>query len=219
MNEQSLEKRRLIGLNLAHARLTVNFTQAQVAVRVFDDVAKTKKISEIERGFRLPDAELLQTLCLLYGVSSDWVLGFNEAIELDPLCGDAGVLYVKLAEQIEQTINKISLELCKVGATHIPKLPKNKFLEIVNIILEIKDIYPNNIEQMHEKLKHLFKLANESKNILNKQDKLLKKQLSGLFEQSIEYQDSHNLITSLPTELDRHKAKHMLTLNKKRGAN
>ena len=215
MNEQSLERRKQIGGNLAYARQSLELTQNQVALKIFGDEAKYKKISEIERGFRLPDAELLQTLCLFYGVSSDWVLGFSEAIELDPLIGNANVLFMKVATQIDTAVQRIAIELCQLGAKQIPKLPKRKYLEILNLILEIKDISPNNAVLLKQKMNILFNLANQSKKTLNRQDKILERQIDSVFKESPEYSDTQNLLTNIPKKSQR--AKHVFTLNKCNG--
>lgn len=218
MNEQNLEKRSLIGANLAQARRTIGLTQQQVALQIFGSKDKAKKMSDIERGLQMPDAELLQTLCLLYGVSSDWIYGFSDAVELDPQIGNAGVLFTKLYTQIEEAINKISLELCLIGAKQLPNIPHSKCLELLNIIKSIEGICSGKTHINTACLNDLFKISKELNAVIERQEHILLEQLEGFFSEAVEYHDTANLITNTQKD-SRRIFTNALSLNKKKGSN
>lgn len=72
--QSDLETRAMIGRKLALARERSGMLQHEVAIELFG-IAQKNRISEMENGKTLPDAELLQVMCSLYRVSVDWVLG------------------------------------------------------------------------------------------------------------------------------------------------
>ena len=86
-----LEKRVMIGRKLVLARERRGLLQHEVALELFG-VEQKNRISEMENGKTLPDAELLQVMCSLYHVSVDWVLGFRINPELNENESVAGVL-------------------------------------------------------------------------------------------------------------------------------
>jgi transcriptional regulator with XRE-family HTH domain len=87
-----LEKRVMIGRKLALARERRGMLQHEVAIELFG-VEQKNRISEMENGKTLPDAELLQVMCSMYRVSVDWVLGFTINPELNETESVAGVLF------------------------------------------------------------------------------------------------------------------------------
>lgn len=127
-----------IGKNLAYAREVSGLTQVDVIVKLFGTDNPSKSvISDMESGKRLPDADLLQRICLLYGVSADWILGFTAEVELDPNLGHAGVIYQKVHDLVSETAKSMTMKLCLVGAEHLQTLPKSQIILLVNHVKKL----------------------------------------------------------------------------------
>ena len=125
----------LIGRKLAKARILVKLSQAEVMNRVFSvptSVKRANRISEIENGHKIPDAEVLQKLCLLYGVSADWVLGFTTDPEFDNNSSRVGLLLNGVHEITATMIQQISQTVAQVSANYIGQLPKSCYLELLD---------------------------------------------------------------------------------------
>jgi transcriptional regulator with XRE-family HTH domain len=84
----NLETRAMIG---PLARKRSGMLQHEVAIELFG-VEQKNRISGMENGKMLSDAELLQVMCSLYHVPVDWVLGFRINPELNENESVAGVL-------------------------------------------------------------------------------------------------------------------------------
>lgn len=138
MNEKvSSFKRReiLIGRKLAKARILVKLSQSEVMSRIFSvpiSAKRANRISEIENGHKIPDAEVLQKLCLLYGVSADWVLGFTIDPEFDHNASRVGILLNGVHDVTTRMIKEISQSVAEVGANYIGQLPKSCYLELLD---------------------------------------------------------------------------------------
>lgn len=130
------ETRVMIGRNLARARVLSNFSQAKVMQAIFGtkNPKQKNRISEIEHGRILPDAELLHQLCKLYGVSSDYILGFSCETALDPTVGRASMLYNSLSETLGDMLQSITSQLCLVGVRHINTLPACSVLALLDTV-------------------------------------------------------------------------------------
>jgi predicted XRE-type DNA-binding protein len=87
----NLETRAMIGCKLALARKCSGMLQHEVVIELFG-VEQKNRISEMENGKTLPDAELLQVMCSLYHISVNWVLGFRINPELNETESVAGIL-------------------------------------------------------------------------------------------------------------------------------
>ncbi|SDC28720.1 helix-turn-helix domain-containing protein [Acinetobacter boissieri] len=130
-----VDRKVLIGRRLAKARILVKLSQAEVMSRVFSVSTSTKRanrISEIENGHKIPDAEILQKLCLLYGVSADWVLGFTIEPEFDNNSSRVGLLLNGVHEITATMVQQISQTVAQVSANYIGQLPKSCYLELLD---------------------------------------------------------------------------------------
>ncbi|GAA5003424.1 hypothetical protein GCM10023206_07180 [Acinetobacter puyangensis] len=142
--KSSDERRRLIGLKLSEARKLAKYTQSEVMKEIFNTRNPTQKnrISEIENGKVLPDAELLVELCLLYGVSCDWILGFTVEPEIDINASRVGILYNGTHRMLSESIQRIVEAFSEIGAAHMSKLPNSCFLELVeqarNVVTQVR---------------------------------------------------------------------------------
>jgi len=117
-----LEKRVLIGRKLALARERAGLRQDDVAIELFG-VAQKNRISEMENGKTLPDAELLQVMCSLYHVSVDWVLGFTINPELNETESIAGILFNGLGDLLADNLNAITSQMALLCAKHVASFP------------------------------------------------------------------------------------------------
>ncbi|MFC6628629.1 helix-turn-helix domain-containing protein [Acinetobacter beijerinckii] len=118
-----LEKRVLIGRKLALARERRGMLQHEVAIELFG-VEQKNRISEMENGKTLPDAELLQVMCSMYRVSVDWVLGFTINPELNETESVAGVLFNSVGDILADNLNAITSQISLLCAKHINSFPK-----------------------------------------------------------------------------------------------
>ena len=118
-----LEKRVLIGRKLAMARERRGLLQHEVALELFG-VEQKNRISEMEHGKTLPDAELLQVMCSMYRVSVDWVLGFTINPELNETESVAGILFNSVGDLLSYNLNAITAQISLLCAKHIASFPK-----------------------------------------------------------------------------------------------
>lgn len=130
-------KREQVGQNLCTARRLAQLTQSDVMVRVFNvnNPNQKNRISEIESGKVAPDAEVLQELCLLYGVSADWVLGFAAESEIDLTVSRVGLLYNGMAHAlsplVERIIEQVSGSFAEAGSQYLATLPNSGVLALI----------------------------------------------------------------------------------------
>lgn len=125
-----LEKRVLIGRKLALARERRGLLQHEVALELFG-VEQKNRISEMEHGKTLPDAELLQVMCSMYRVSVDWVLGFTINPELNETESVAGILFNSVGDLLSENINAITAQISLLCARHITSFPKALELQLL----------------------------------------------------------------------------------------
>ena len=117
-----LEKRVLIGRKLALARERRGLLQHEVALELFG-VEQKNRISEMEHGKTLPDAELLQVMCSMYRVSVDWVLGFTINPELNETESVAGLLFNGIGDLLAENLNAVTSQISLLCARHIASFP------------------------------------------------------------------------------------------------
>lgn len=133
--EQDIEVRRAIGKNFQNARHKIaGMTQVQVMAAIWHERNPKQKnrISEIESGQTLPDAELFQQLCKLYGVSADYILGFSVEPEIDETAGRVGHIYNGLKEIAGDVIQTFALNLATVSASFIKSMPKPHMMALLD---------------------------------------------------------------------------------------
>lgn len=213
MANQDTDLRKLISRNLAQARRVLKYTQRDVARAIFGNEKDHLKISKMENGSMLPDAELLHRLCLLYAVSSDWVLGFNDAVELDPNIGNAGVLFTKLIEQVDNTVKDLCFELCIKASNQISQIPKPIYLDLLNKVEKILPILAKNTDIEPNKLKELENITKQCRFSLEKQRLLMREQVEILITNDKKPFDAENLLLSLEPPSNEGKFNKALALN------
>ena len=125
-----LEKRVLIGRKLALARERRGLLQHEVALELFG-VEQKNRISEMEHGKTLPDAELLQVMCSMYRVSADWVLGFTINPELNETESVAGILFNSVGDLLSENLNAVTAQISLLCAKHITSFPKALELQLL----------------------------------------------------------------------------------------
>ena len=126
-----LETRAMIGRKLALARERSGMLQHKVALKLFG-VEQKNRISEMENGKTLPDAELLQVMCSLYRVSVDWVLGFTINPELNETESVAGVLFNSVGDILSENLNALTAQMSLLCAKHISSFPKPLTLQLLD---------------------------------------------------------------------------------------
>lgn len=130
---QDPETRRLIGRNLASARNLSGLSQSEVMSKIFGskDPKQKNRISEIESGKTLPDAEILLRLCKLYGTSADYILGFSVEPEFDATAGRVGLLYNGMKEVTADMVQQIAMQLSMASASFLAAMPKPHNIALV----------------------------------------------------------------------------------------
>lgn len=139
--KQDVERRRIIGKNLATARKLSGLSQSDVMLHVWgeENTRQKNRISEIENGAdTLPDAELLCVLCQLYGVSADYILGFSVEPEIDMTAGRFGVMYNGLRSTLTDHLESVVEELSRIGAQQMAQFPKPSMMGMLHAG---KDVY------------------------------------------------------------------------------
>ena len=129
--QSDLETRAMIGRKLALARERSGMLQHEVAIELFG-IAQKNRISEMENGKTLPDAELLQVMCSLYRVSVDWVLGFTINPELNETESVAGVLFNSVGDILSENLNALTAQMSLLCAKHISSFPKPLTLQLLD---------------------------------------------------------------------------------------
>lgn len=128
--KSDLETRALIGRKLALARERSRMLQHEVAIELFG-VEQKNRISEMENGKTLPDAELLLVMCRLYRVSVDWVLGFTINPELNETESVAGVLFNSVGDILSENLNAVAAQVSMLCAKHIASFPKPLMIQLL----------------------------------------------------------------------------------------
>ena len=128
--QSDLETRAMIGRKLALARERSGVLQHEVAIELFG-VAQKNRISEMENGKTLPDAELLQVMCSLYRVAVDWVLGFTINPELNETESVAGVLFNSVGDILSENLNAVAAQMSMLCAKHIASFPKPLTIQLL----------------------------------------------------------------------------------------
>lgn len=128
--KSDLETRALIGRKLALARERSGLLQHEVAIELFG-VEQKNRISEMENGKTLPDAELLLVMCRLYRVSVDWVLGFTINPELNETESVAGVLFNSVGDILSENLNAVAAQVSMLCAKHIASFPKPLMIQLL----------------------------------------------------------------------------------------
>lgn len=128
--KSDLETRALIGRKLALARERSGMLQHEVAIELFG-VEQKNRISEMENGKTLPDAELLLVMCKLYRVSVDWVLGFTINPELNETESVAGVLFNSVGDILSDNLNAVAAQVSMLCAKHIASFPKPLMIQLL----------------------------------------------------------------------------------------
>ena len=128
--KSDLETRVLIGRKLALARERSGMLQHEVAIELFG-VEQKNRISEMENGKTLPDAELLLVMCRLYRVSVDWVLGFTINPELNETESVAGVLFNSVGDILSENLNAVAAQVSMLCAKHIASFPKPLMIQLL----------------------------------------------------------------------------------------
>jgi transcriptional regulator with XRE-family HTH domain len=128
--KSDLETRALIGRKLALARERSGMLQHEVAIELFG-VEQKNRISEMENGKTLPDAELLLVMCRLYRVSVDWVLGFTINPELNETESVAGVLFNSVGDILSDNLNAVAAQVSMLCAKHIASFPKPLMIQLL----------------------------------------------------------------------------------------
>ncbi|MBE2165351.1 helix-turn-helix transcriptional regulator [Acinetobacter baumannii] len=134
--KSDLQRRVLIGRKLAMARDMAQLRQEDVALEIFGTPHKNR-MSEIENGKLMPDAELLSVLCQKYGVSSDWVLGFTVEPELDKTASVAGILFNSLGDMMSEYTQAMAFQLSMAAAQHVTSFPKALTVQLLTASKEL----------------------------------------------------------------------------------
>ena len=139
-----IERRRIIGKNLATARKLAGMSQSDVMLIVWgeENTRQKNRISEIENGAEtLPDAELLCELCKTYGVSADYILGFSVEPEIDMTAGRFGVMYNGLYSILSDHLESVIVELSRIGAQQLANTPKPVMMGMLNAAKEVHRLF------------------------------------------------------------------------------
>lgn len=90
------------GDRIKHLRLGMGLTQLQVAQRLHISKAM---VSSYETGVRLPSYDVLIKFASLYGITTDYLLGFDKAksVDVTGLSDSQVALIVKMVSELKAT--------------------------------------------------------------------------------------------------------------------
>ena len=161
---QDKTRRNMIGQNLAKARTLSGLSQSDVMSKIWlkDDPKQRNRISEIESGGTLPDAELLLQLCMLYGVSADYVIGLSVEPEIDATAGRMGMMYNGMSEIASDLLKGVVEQLARNGADYIAKMPKPATMGVLATGKQVWNLYNQHKTKVPPELGHaIFEFAKE----------------------------------------------------------
>lgn len=173
------EVARQIGKNLAIARRLAGFSQTQVMENVFSLVDQKNRLSEIENG-KMPDTFLLQRLCVYYGVSADWVLGFTAEPDVDRNASRASILFRGLFEAILPTVRSVTMELSSVGAQFIEKMPESEVMDVIESAKSLIKVSTQSSNEIRPELSQLMNAVRNCEVRMSRQQRELYKQLDDM---------------------------------------
>ncbi|MEC7120784.1 MAG: helix-turn-helix transcriptional regulator [Pseudomonadota bacterium] len=160
----------MLGANLAHARRLAGYSQLDVMRIIWQETGNQKnRISEIESGKSLPDAELLSDLCRLYSVSADYICGFSAEPEIDQTAGRVGMIYTGLTEIATSATQQMIESLSRLSANYIAVMPKPHTMALLDaaktvrqkFIEEDRDKIQQQYPALSQSLFEMFKIAQE----------------------------------------------------------
>ena len=185
---QDIVTRRAIGRNLQAARNLAGLSQVQVMTAIWREKNPKQKnrISEIESGQTLPDAELLQQLVKLYGVSADYILGLSVEPEIDETAGRVGYIYNGVKEIVGEAIQSFSERITIASSNYIKAMPKPHMIALLD---QAKRVLSNTNEI---ELKKLASMVRDTEVQLAVQMRGFETALSELIERP-DVADKHNL--------------------------
>lgn len=153
-------RRAIIGANLAHARRLAGYSQLDVMRVLWQETGNQKnRISEIESGKSLPDAELLSDLCRLYSVSADYICGFSAEPEIDQTAGRIGMIYTGLSEIAAIAAQHMVENLSRLSASYIATVPQPHAIALLDAV---KAVRQKIIEEDHDKIQQQYPVISRS---------------------------------------------------------
>lgn len=218
-----LTRRAMIGKNLANARRLAGYSQSDVMREIWHETSNQRnRISEIETGRLLPDAELLSVLCQFYGVSADYVCGLSAEPEIDQTAGRVGMIYNGLQEIASESVRQMVESLSKMSASYIAAMPKPHALAMMEAAKLVWHEYTkkdnSKIKRDHPELSDaIFKMFNVVKEFERAQAINLNRYniaLEDVLQHDIIDPTHHLLVDALPLQ----KRYRCVTLPRKSGA-
>ncbi len=203
---QDPETRRLIGRNLAGARNTAGLSQSEVMSKIFGskDPKQKNRISEIESGKTLPDAELLQRLCKLYSTSADYVLGFSVEPELDATAGRVGMLYNGMKEVTADLVQELTMQVSLASASFLAAMPKPHNIALVEATKKVwREFTANKADmppEMAEAIFDMWSITRECDQYLATQMRGFEMRLNDIGQRN-DKEDKHQMLSDI---VDKH---------------
>lgn len=155
-----LTRRAMLGANLAHARCLAGYSQLDVMRIIWQETGNQKnRISEIESGKSLPDAELLSDLCRLYSVSADYICGFSAEPEIDQTAGRVGMIYTGLTEIAATATQQMVENLSRISASYIAAMPKPHAMALLDAA---KTVWRDFSTEPHDKIRQQYPVISQS---------------------------------------------------------
>lgn len=107
-----MELRKAIGYKIYNLRIELDLSQEEFVSRLTPSFSRAN-LSIIENGLSMPSAEFLKAVSEAFNISSDWLLGINNSINL-----------TKKENQLLDKFNQLNLEA------------KQTILNLIDIILK-----------------------------------------------------------------------------------
>lgn len=146
-----LQKRAMLGRNLATARQLAGYSQSAVMHTIWGETGSQKnRISEIESGKTLPDVELLAELCKLYGVSADYICGLSAEPEIDQTAGRTNMIYGGLQEVATDLLEKTVEKLSRMSINYICAMPEPHAMVLLKAAKQVWHEYAGD---QHDKIR------------------------------------------------------------------
>ena len=137
-----LQKRAMLGRNLAAARQLAGYSQSAVMHKIWGETGSQKnRISEIESGKSLPDLELFTELCKLYAVSADYICGLSAEPEIDQTAGRTHMIYGGLQEVAADLLEKMVENLSRTSINYIASMPEPHAMVLLKAVKQVCQEY------------------------------------------------------------------------------
>lgn len=200
------QQRKMIGKNLAVARKLAGLNQIEVMERVWKRTDNKNRISELENGAVALSLDVLIQLCLLYGISADYILGFSVEPELDLNAGRAGHLYNHMKALVED----MTKALCITAAKNMEAMPRPQATALADHArhtcqeaAKVLHLLPESCQHLRAAILAQLEALRTFDRSVALQVRAMENAVMGIMERD-DLEDGHQLLADLVTSVQTH---------------